>query len=296
MLRFSDPLTKELSSCYAGTLGLTRGDDRSVRFYKAIVHLADDFRAFEFLAAAQAHQATPVPGKESFTSALIYALKKLVDETTEGRFTTAQLLEKIKNHAPHFPKDQDPLLAERGDSHTQAGRIMLHPIRRDGTVSQSSKQKLGIDQTKKHTVTLHFDFTSQPSEGNLETLGKGINDMFRRNNLEVLPPRWGGMRPSATVRALNRFQASLRRRRSSNNAEKRPILEEQSSPDSQLAPLRERDLCPPLTPPGSGYHTQDSAHTADYVESRSADSSGNKKDGARSKPKRRKIAKEGDNI
>ena len=216
-------------------------------------------------------------------------------QTPEGRFTTSQLLAKITEHE-HFPKDQEPQLIERGDSHKRAGRIMLHPIQRDGMVSKFPKQRPGVDQTKKHTVTLHFDFTSRPSDQNLVTLGKGMNEIFRRNNLEVLQPRWGGMKPSATARAVKRFRASLQRRRSSH-AEKRPMIEVQPRQESQLAPSQDRDLRQLLTPPGTGYHTQDSHETTTGdAASGSADSSGSKEDRPKNKLKRRRTTQNGDDI
>ena len=69
---------------------------------------------------------TPRPGKDSFTRALIYALKALVEKRQDGRFTTVELLNKIKE-APDFPKDQNPMLSDR-EKKGSAGRIMLHPL------------------------------------------------------------------------------------------------------------------------------------------------------------------------
>ncbi len=86
-------------------------------------------RSFEYLAATEEIGFTMVPGEDSFTRALIYALETLVEERTDGRFTTAELLNKIKTDAPHFPKDQNPMLMNREGSHS-AGRIMLQPLQR----------------------------------------------------------------------------------------------------------------------------------------------------------------------
>jgi len=265
----------------------------SLLLSQATVHLADDVRLFEFLAAAKPNATTGVPGKESFTSALIYALVKLVDQKPEGRFTTVELLNTIKDHAPHFPKNQEPMLVERGDSHTQAGRIMLHPIQRDGTALPNPKQKLNIVQTKNHTVTIHIDFASQPSKHSVQTLGEGMNELFKRNNLKVLPPRWGGMRASATIRALKAFQASLQRRRSSQG-EERSTIRKHLSPDLHFVSLQDPDLLSPITPPGTGYHSHDSPGTTDFAASGSADSSGGMESRPRSKLKRRRIAQSGD--
>ncbi|CAL8574966.1 hypothetical protein XPA_000912 [Xanthoria parietina] len=98
--------------CCAGTIGLARGERR----------------LFEYLAAVEGHDGTTkIPGPESFTTALIFALKELVKEKDEGRFTTDELLRKIKTDAPNFPKDQTPAMSNRDNKHSSAGRIMLHP-------------------------------------------------------------------------------------------------------------------------------------------------------------------------
>ena len=206
-----------------------------------------------------------------------------MDQNPESRFTTSQLLDKINKHE-HFPKDQVPLLIERGDSHKKAGNIMLHPIQRDRTESRITNQGFAIDPTKKHTVTLNFDFSSRPTIRQVETLGHAMNDMFKRNILEKLPPRWVEMRASITARAISKFRSSLHRRRSSQ-AEERSIVKEQS-PNSQLAPSL-------LTPP---YHNQDFTDTTSYAASGSTESSESMKELPRNKSKKRKTTKNEDDM
>ena len=157
--------------------------------------MIDHFRLFEFLAATHHNKTTRAPGKASFTSALIYALNRLVEQN-EGRFTTDELLRTIKAHAPHFPKDQEPHLSERRHPRSAAGRIILHPIWRDGVVCQVPEEVCASGQTKKHTVTLHFEFDEEPSERILETLANRFNDLFDQNNLGLLGIRWGEWKAS----------------------------------------------------------------------------------------------------
>ena len=139
-------------------------------------------RLFEYLAAAKDQGTTPVPGEQSFTSALIFALEDLVQQKKEGRFTTLELLREIK-HAPNFPKDQHPGLSEREDPHRPAGRIMLHPLRRHEAMAEIPNEGFEMD-SKRHTVTLHFDFGGKPSKDHLETLGAGLNGIFDRTLLK----------------------------------------------------------------------------------------------------------------
>ena len=137
---------------------------------------------------------TRVPGEDSFTSALIYALEALVEE--KGMFTTVELLRKIKSHAPNFPSDQIPVLSDRRDD-AQAGRIMLHPLHRnqeDGSrTAISSEETSNLDALKRHTVTLHSDFAKKPPSTDIEILGRHLNQIFERSTFGVNRVRWGGV-------------------------------------------------------------------------------------------------------
>ena len=183
-------------------------------------------RLFEFLGATKELATTPVPGPYSFTSALIYALEILVKE--KGSFTTVELLNKIKSHAPDFPKDQTPVLSDRKDD-VQAGRIMLHPIHKlqqDGSKTElPSEESANLDPFKRQTVTLHFEFTEKPSHANVQMLGRHLNQGFERYTLGVNAVRWGGMKRSAAARAVGNFQAGLKRYRRESMKRQQPAMD-----------------------------------------------------------------------
>ena len=152
------------------------------------------------------------PGKDSFTRALIYALKALVEERPDGRFTTVELLNKIKV-APDFPKNQIPTLSDR-EKKGSAGRIMLHPLQGtgpDGALSQ--KETTNLIPFIGRTLTLHFDFREKPSGDYVERFGRDLNDFFQLN-VGVNRVRWGGMRQAMAARYARYFQAQLKRNRS----------------------------------------------------------------------------------
>jgi hypothetical protein len=85
---------------------------------------------FEYLGACASDQVTNPPGPRSFTSALIWALKKL---KSEGPFSTSALQRKIKD-APDYPKNQYPHLGPRLGSATDY--IMIAPHEEDGPGNQ----------------------------------------------------------------------------------------------------------------------------------------------------------------
>ena len=152
------------------------------------------------------------PGKESFTRALIYALNALVEKRPDGRFTTVELLNKIKD-APDFPKDQNPTLSDR-EKKGSAGRIMLHPLRGTGPDGALSQRKAAdLIPFIGRTLTLHFDFSEKPSGDYVERFGRGLNDFFQLN-VGVNRVRWGGMGQAMAARYARYFQAQLKRNRS----------------------------------------------------------------------------------
>lgn len=201
-------------------------------------------RSFEYLAATEELGSTKVPGKDSFTSALIYALDALVKERADGRFTTVELLNKIKD-APHFPKDQNPMFFHRERKHS-AGCIMLHPLKGNG----SRREAAELDPLKGHTLTLHFDFSEKPSSTYLETLGRELNDFFERN-VGVNQVRWGGMRMrhAMAVRFAKALQATVRKRRESMR------LQQATPSDSFTYTTPIVDALDPLTPSSLDQHS-----------------------------------------
>ena len=152
------------------------------------------------------------PGKDSFTRTLIYALKALVEKRPDGRFTTVELLNKIKE-APDFPKDQNPTLSNR-EKKGSTGRIMLHPLPGTGSAGALSRRETAsLPSFEGHTLTLHIDFSEKPSGDYLERFGRGLNEFFQLN-VGVNRVRWGGMRQAMAARYARYFQAQLKRNRS----------------------------------------------------------------------------------
>ena len=213
-------------------------------------------RSFEYLAATEQFSLTPVPGKDSFTRALIYALESLVKKRADGRFTTLELLRKIKTDAPHFPKEQSPMLIDRERKKHSAGRIMLHPLRTEGSDNEIFRREAAsLDPFKGHTLTLQFDFSEIPSQPYIENFGRELNDFFHRN-VGINRVRWGGVRPSVAARAAKSFSKSLRQRRASTRLQ-------QSSPSDDLSHSRvPENAQDPLTPSSLGQHSPQPAELA----------------------------------
>ncbi|KAL8754706.1 MAG: hypothetical protein Q9199_004154 [Rusavskia elegans] len=190
--------------CYAGTLGLVRGENR----------------LFEYLAAAKDQGMTGVPGPTSFTRALIFALTTLARHKKEGRFTTDELLRKIKTDAPNFPKDQTPVMSNRDNKKSSAGRIMLHPLRQHKPSGVKSEE-CPLKGATGYVMTLHLHFGDKPPDDHVVTLGRNLNKIFERNTLEVHRVRWGGLKATMFTRATRKFL--LIKRRASSQSQ-RPTI------------------------------------------------------------------------
>lgn len=80
------------------------------RLARPLVRSAQPTSSFQFLGACSEDQFTKRPGRESFTAALIWALKALAQ--SDRPFNTPELRAKIMFHE-HFPKEQVPVLSDR---------------------------------------------------------------------------------------------------------------------------------------------------------------------------------------
>ncbi|KAL8646672.1 MAG: hypothetical protein Q9210_006000 [Variospora velana] len=213
---------------------------------------------FEYLAATKDQKTTAVPGPKSFTSALIFALEALREQKPKGRFTTDELLRKIKNDAPDFPTDQTPELSDRDHKTLSGGRIMLHPLQPNSADDDKSYGTSPSELADGHIVTLHFDFGGKPSGRDLETLGRNFNEIFERNTLGVQRVRWGGVRASAFARATRRFSAASRKRKMSGTKRLPPHMKHSASSSSCSIKKLDMGL---LSPQTSVFEAQDSMDT-----------------------------------
>ncbi|KAI9711845.1 MAG: hypothetical protein M1820_001990 [Bogoriella megaspora] len=98
--------------------------------YAGLACRSNEPKRFEALAACTADAITKIPGKSSFTSALIWALKDLRKRSDKQFFPTSDLRRAIVN-SPDFPKDQYPDLAERVPS---MSHIVIAPLNRNNIV------------------------------------------------------------------------------------------------------------------------------------------------------------------
>ncbi|KAL8709711.1 MAG: hypothetical protein Q9225_007413, partial [Loekoesia sp. 1 TL-2023] len=257
--------------CYAGAL-VQRGDDQFVSIIQRCIS-AYETRLFEFLAATDQLSITAAPGPNSFTRALIFALKHLVKDKEQGPFTTDELLRKIKTY-PDFPQHQEPVLSDRRYLTNKAGRIMLRPLRPKGRIAQAKTENESLHRALNgQRMTLHFDFSSEIEERHLHILGTTLTGMVERNTLGVRHIEWGGVSETPLGRVANELRMRLEKRHSSAKKPDKSNLTRQKLHDASIERLGRRVMVRPLSPTGTGNEKPLEVDAMEQVNDSQSDSS-----------------------
>ena len=147
-------------------------------------------RSFEYLGATSSTSTTHVPGGSSFTSALIWALKELVNE--KGRFTVSDLSRKITD-APGFPEDQFPILRERSEPSLE--RIMLAPLHHNVENGDDARipSKPQNEAPTRGILSLNFVFKHPPSKEEVKKFAENLKRFWLNHDLPLDRIVWGGL-------------------------------------------------------------------------------------------------------
>lgn len=140
-----------LDCCQAGVLGRTRSRSRS-----------------QILGACTAEGTTRPPGLDSFTSALIWALKELHEKEY---FPLNELQHQI-TLAPHFPQKQIPVMADR--LHCSPDNIVIAPTRESSNPNAVEPR----DDLRGEYVNLRFHFSHMISTEDFKHLADEINRLL----------------------------------------------------------------------------------------------------------------------
>lgn len=182
---------------------------------KTFVRFLSYIRSSEFLGAC-AGGVTRSPGKESFTTALIWALEALAKQQT--KFTIFELWRTIQE-APDFPRDQNPVLLNRCGNALQ--HIVLAPLTE--TKDCSEVVQIEPDDTGRQGIlTLNFVFQEPPSQYTITQIAHSL-DRVKSDELHRIVwgglNSWGGGQRSAgvqsgVIKAAQRFREGSNRRKS----------------------------------------------------------------------------------
>lgn len=147
-------------------------------------------RAYEYLAATSAMSTTPRPGPRSFTTAMIWAMKALVE--AGEIFTTQKLIHTIINDAPDFPGDQFPRLSDGVTSCPR--KITLAPLNIDSKPQSPSIETQEEEDGGTTDLNLRFVFnTPTINKTIVSQLAREISNCLNSDELKGSMVVWEGL-------------------------------------------------------------------------------------------------------
>jgi hypothetical protein len=195
-------------------------------------------RIFEFLGATGPDGTTPLPGTESFTSALTWALETLADEG--ARFLSSELLEKILE-APDFHREgQVPCMSERGPHCVR--KLILEPMA-SGTEKSGSKPEGRRDEASeafKYCLNLQFLLADAPDDREIKRMCDSLKELIVSHRFYARQILWQGLYPKEHARAefprlvreyAARWQNKILRRKIRTLSHGVPLGEEENDSD-----------------------------------------------------------------
>ena len=173
-----------MDSCLAGSL-LSRS--------KGLGH---DVKAYEMLCASAPHSLTEGPGPESFTAALIQALKDLPRATQDGSFTTTFLCQKLCQ----LRENNIPVIFNRRDRPEEQIRIAPLTAKTPSTTKTSSLKV--VDQNAAY-LTLKFQIRKRKlDEVDIDELTKSLPRAFDSTKVKCDRIAWVSLLPRQNYHSL----------------------------------------------------------------------------------------------
>lgn len=224
---------------------------------------------FDYLAACGDHKTTWVPGKHSFTSALIWALKELGPDESEltvsskrkTPFKVQQLRDKIKEHE-HFPEDQQPRLFSRFSDVTEP--IWLAPIEKAITPTtpeiisicrrRSSGAKPDSRPEERSYVDLRFFFKEEITYNDADKVARMVRSTVQNQNLDLNANHVSALGFGSTATARKRFKRAFHSILAANSFSKVSPQAKDKEPEESDSPVRKRAKIGPQSKENDAQH------------------------------------------
>lgn len=161
-------------------------------------------RIFEFIGATGSDGTTSMPGPDSFTSALIWALSEL--SSRKGGFTTSQL-QQMTLQAPNLPKNQVPVLLDRSPGSVK--RLRLAPLQARSsadarknapedvlfTLSEVGMRSVEADEEPSEQWRLNLQILLQdlPTTDAITRIAAGFRNLMTSGDIAVQRIEWKGL-------------------------------------------------------------------------------------------------------
>ncbi|KAF2002303.1 hypothetical protein P154DRAFT_521115 [Amniculicola lignicola CBS 123094] len=206
----------------------------------------DERRLYWLMAASPRYETTPAPGPHSFTTALIQALRKLLDECNGQNFTTMKLMDEINmSRNPDNPGPPCQLwdrFHKRYDRH-----IQLAPLNK-GASPKSRRRSIGEERA---CVKLRFSLYESPhfAQDDIERWARALVTASQETKIPLRGIEWTKMdAPSSrlprVVRAISACRYLKRKRQHSEMALNRsPTALVQASERDENSAIESGWLC-----------------------------------------------------
>ena len=206
-------------------------------------------RIFEFLGSTQEDSTALSPGKQSFTTALTFALGKLAEDEPNG-FTTQQLYQSILS-APDFPRDeQQPCQSERGDK-PSLRRLKIAPLPKDiqKLTRTASFTHSDLQEDAEYFLNLQFRFLRTPTVEHIDDLVEQLRALVKDTDLPLHTVEWRGLFSENTFRedfhdVARKVLFKLRRRSLSSKLKLRPMSAQMVIKRTPSFPQGDDQICP----------------------------------------------------
>jgi hypothetical protein len=148
-------------------------------------------RSFECIAACGKDKETTLPGENSFTTALIWALKTL--EKNRKSFTTQELQAMIME-APNFPGKQFVPLLQHNEPRDQ--RLVLAPLATD---SDTTPLNFAVSTPTSHELPqdyldLRLWYLNRPDEEEIKNLASQFGKLMKEGDISATRIGWLGLK------------------------------------------------------------------------------------------------------
>lgn len=150
---------------------------------------AEDFRAYELIAASPKDSTTPAPGENSFTSRLITSMRELLEEHSGRSFSTVELLARINEQAGNSGKRMLPALL-----HDRLTRYSGRHIKLARLIDKATDLKGEMhDQQPVEEAHLNLRFILQEQDlrqEQIEVLASELHNAFKKTNIQLANVEW----------------------------------------------------------------------------------------------------------
>lgn len=234
-------------------------------------------QCFEFLGSTNQHQTALGPGRNSFTTALIYALKELSSKA-EG-FSVSELLEEIER-APHFnvagqKPSYDPCWGER----RSGPKLRIRPLMSQTTPAPVASVSNSEDTIEKaqYFVRVDLTFSQCPEERDVIVLANDLAQLVKTSATQVSSVLWCMLSRQTKLTSLEKFQQVAwkvyrQRRLTAKSQDELPTLNRLSAVMPPRATGGFDEVSPTISPSGSLQEHETEANHASVEKTDSLDS------------------------